>query len=79
MTNREKELTKKLQNMILPKVSERNVHYGLLLNSRVQTRVWVNESRGTKDKRYQIVFNKMKKKYPELTDEEIKDNILLYL
>ena len=61
------------------KVSEEQQHKGEIINASIQTRVWINEAKGSKDKKYKIVYSKLEKKYPKLTDYEINGLIFRYL
>lgn len=62
------------------KVTKSQSHEGKLRNASFQAKVWVNQEKGnSKDWAYKHTFEKMKNKYPELTDEERKDIILRYL
>lgn len=64
------------------KVSKEQSHKGLIANASFQAKVWVEQEKkdgNSKDWAYKHIAEKMKNKYPELSDEERKDIILRYL
>jgi len=64
---------------LFSEVSKEQQHKGEIINASIQTRVWINEAKGSKDKKYKIVYSKLEKKYPKLTDYEINGLIFRYL